>query len=134
MTSESSGPGGKGVCTGAVRERVNHERPDAIDAREERVEAREVAVESREDAVDRILVAAEQRDHRATARDAAANRRDLDKSIDEYLDDPPDTAALQARSYAALDRTESRADRAASKVDRTTLAENCPPSHGKGAD
>jgi hypothetical protein len=122
MTSDSSTPtADEGVSAGAARE-------GALDAREERVEAREAAADNWQKTVGKLLVAADERDDEAQARDAAANGRDLAASLSEFLDNPRDTAALQARGAAALDRTDARADRVASKDDRHRLADGPPPS------
>ena len=64
------------------------------------------------------------RDDAANARDTAANRRDMRASIDEFLENPIDTATLRARGAAASDRADARHDRAEAKTDRSKLTDD----------
>lgn len=95
-----------------------------LNAREARLEWREEVLADRDDREGGLLADADQRDVAADARDSSANRRDVAASLREFLNDPPDTEAHEARGAAALDRANARADRVASKGDRTQLTDD----------
>ncbi|MGX6608468.1 hypothetical protein ACWKSP_41070, partial [Micromonosporaceae bacterium Da 78-11] len=71
-----------------------------------------------------ILADADERDHHAEARDAAATTRDTEASLRSFLRDSADEygPALKARRSAAIDRTDSKTDRTSAAADRSELA------------
>lgn len=91
--------------------------------RERNAEAERERGARRSKAVQDILNEADERDTQANARDYAANRREMAATLDELLNEQPNTEAVKARDASALDRARARADRAASKGDRTRLAD-----------
>jgi hypothetical protein len=97
------------------------ERKTELDAREEGLETREAALAARGEREHELLADADKRDDEANARDAVANRRDMESGLAELIDSPTGTATIRARGVAALDRRQSRQDRAASKTDRSKL-------------
>jgi hypothetical protein len=92
------------------------EREAAVGAREEQVDAREATMTRKADGTKALLREAELRDNLAEARDGATLHRDMSAAINDfYGHQPPDTGTLPKRWGAALDRTDARADRAASE-------------------
>jgi hypothetical protein len=92
------------------------EREAAVGELEEQVDAREAAVTRKSDGTGALLREAELRDNMAEFRDGAALHRDMSAAINDfYRHQRPDTGTLRNRGAAALDRTDARADRAASK-------------------
>jgi hypothetical protein len=69
---------------------------------------------------------ADQRDVQADARDLAAHRRDVAASMEEYPTTGTNSEAVKARGASAMDRLDSRVDKAAAKGDRTDLADDAP--------
>jgi hypothetical protein len=116
--SDSAGqPAGERLSDVAAREA-------AVGAREREVDAREAATAERADDTEELLHNAAERDSLAEFRDAAALHRDAGAAINEFFSQKrPETGTLRARGAAALDRTDARYDRAASKRDRSQLAE-----------
>jgi hypothetical protein len=113
------------ACAGRNRrDLAEDEREAAFVAREQRVAAMEEAVQARADMVKSVLSAAAERDARADARDAVADDREHAASLtsfvelgDEYI------AGLKARRASAMNRVESKNDRASSASDRSKLSE-----------
>jgi hypothetical protein len=99
-------------------------REASVGAREREVDARESVMAERADGTDALLEEAEERDSLAEFRDAAALHRDAAAAISDFFSqERPDIGTLRARGAAALDRTDARADRVASKKDRSQLTE-----------
>ena len=107
---------------------------DMLARREERVEAREAALAARAMEVQRILAAADERDAISDARDASADERDRELDLAEMLDVKGGYGThWSQRRAAALDRLQSKDDRAASREDRMALARGwVDPRSGSG--
>jgi hypothetical protein len=82
----------------------------------------EVAGEARERNTASIMRAAARRDTVADHRDDAAEQRDFDAAVQEWMQISPGHDASRARTEARKDRVASKNDRRAAKVDRTELA------------
>lgn len=103
---------------------------DDLEARETRAAAIEAAHAERKQTAERVLSDADERDHRAEDRDSAADERDLSANLQSWLsEDDESGAGFSARQSAAKDRSDSRADRTSSAVDRFNLAEDDDPRH-----
>jgi hypothetical protein len=102
------------------------QREAVLDAREVRADAREAAEADRRERALHILADAEERDGQADARDAAATTRDTAAGLHSFLHDVEHDygPALKARRSAAMDRTESKTDRASAAIDRSKLTED----------
>ena len=108
---------------GAARERTVTEMESDADAR-----AAAQAVRAKQ--ATSILAEAEVRDVLADARDALADGRDAVASLDSFLRHDLDegSAAHKARRAGALDRQDSKDDRAAAADDREQLTEDVSPT------
>jgi hypothetical protein len=83
--------------------------------------ARAAGATEAERRIEEILSAAELRDKQADVRDSEAYRRDMAANLDAFVRSIDDDDAYRARSRAAKDRAQARADRVASKLDRHLL-------------
>jgi hypothetical protein len=108
------------------RDRIADARDDIADQRDARAADRDRVSAVRELKVDTLLAAAEIRDARATARDLDADQRDQADLLYAIVHDVDDTRTSQGRSLAGSDRVHAKADRIASQVDRTVLADVGP--------
>jgi hypothetical protein len=105
------------------RDRVADERDAIAERRDARADARDRVSDVRELKVDTLLAAAEIRDARAAARDLDADQRDQADLLYAIVHDVDDTRTAQGRTLAGTDRVHAKADRIASQVDRTVLAD-----------
>jgi hypothetical protein len=108
------------------RDRIADERDDIAEKRDARADDRDRVSAVRELKVDTLLAAAEIRDARAAARDLDADQRDQADLLYAIVHDVDDTRTSQGRSLAGSDRVHAKADRIASQVDRTVLADVGP--------
>jgi hypothetical protein len=108
------------------RDRVADERDAIAERRDARADARDRLSDVRELKVDTLLAAAELRDARAAARDVDADLRDQEDLLYAIVHDVDDTRTAQGRALAGTDRVHAKADRIASHVDRTVLADIGP--------
>jgi hypothetical protein len=108
------------------RDRIADERDDIAEKRDARADDRDRVSAVRELKVDTLLAAAEIRDARAAARDLDADQRDQADLLYAIVHDVDDTRTSQGRSLAGSDRVHAKADRIASQVDRTVLADVVP--------
>jgi hypothetical protein len=115
------------------RDRIADERDDIAEKRDARADDRDRVSTVRELKVDTLLAAAEIRDARATARDYDADQRDQADLLYAIVHDVDDTRTSQGRSLAGTDRVSSKADRMASQVDRTVLADVGPTGDERAA-
>jgi hypothetical protein len=89
--------------------------------------ARETFQDDREQKVQNIIAAADERDEEADARDAVADERDQAASLAAFLSPGDDyDLTLKARRSAAVDRLDSKIDRASSAQDRSELTDGDP--------
>ena len=119
--SDTAGPGGE-------RETQVDEREARLAAREMRIDAWEVSHADRRHQEQRILADAAERDDQADVRDSVATTRDTAAGLHSFINDSPEEfdPALKARRSAAIDRSESKADRAAAAADRSELTDGHP--------
>jgi hypothetical protein len=108
------------------RDRIADERDVIADERDARATDRDRVSAFRELKVDTLLAAAEIRDARAIARDLDADQRDQADLLYAIVHDVDDTRTSHGRSLAGSDRVHAKADRIASQVDRTVLADVWP--------
>jgi hypothetical protein len=84
------------------------------------------------------LADAAERDDQADARDSVATTRDVAAGLQSFIHDSPEEfdPALKARRSAAVDRSESKNDRAAAASDRFELTDGdpAPPNAAEDAD
>jgi hypothetical protein len=123
--SEGGGVSGQGQERNAPADDAAEmaERQDALDAREERIVAREAMQADKKEAEQGILAAADVRDEQADERDELADGRDAEVDLYSFIHDDAYGANIQARRFAALDRSASRDDRSSSKEDRVNLTD-----------
>lgn len=121
------------VDLGTERDRIADERDDIAARRDARADDRDRVSAVRELKVDTLLAAAEIRDARAAARDLDADQRDQADLLYAIVHDVDDTRASQGRSLAGADRVHAKADRIASQVDRTVLADVGPSGDERDA-
>ena len=113
---------------GDERETQADQREARLASREDRVDAQEAAQADRRHHEERILADAAERDDQADARDSVATKRDTAAGLRSFLNDSPEDfdPALKARRSAAMDRSESKTDRAAAASDRSELTDGDP--------
>jgi hypothetical protein len=131
--------GGPGAARpGDERETQADEREARLAAREVRVDAWEVAQTDRRHQAQRILADAAERDDQADARDSVATTRDTAAGLHSFINDSPEEfdPAFKARRSAAMDRSESKTDRAAAAADRSELTDgdSTPPGAADDTD
>ena len=82
------------------------------------------------------MVDAAERDDQADARDSVATTRDTAAGLHSFINDSPEQfdPALKARRSAAMDRSESKTDRAAAAGDRSELTDGDSPPPGAEDD
>ena len=108
-------------------ERASSDREADLDAREENLRVREALSAERADETDVILHDAHARDADADARDILAEERDHAASLNSFLNDEDGSVGLQARRSAGLDRADSKDDRTSAADDRAKLSRTAPP-------
>jgi len=106
------------------RDTLADEREASLDARQRDADARDALQTGRDEEIKTILASAAERDSRADARDTVADRRDATASLDSFLHDEEFLAGHKARRSAAIDRSDSKSDRAHGAADRSRLAES----------
>lgn len=103
-------------------------RPDAgetsLAAREVLSDARGASPRKRTTRTEGILADAHDRDDQADHRDVIADDRDRAASLQSFLHDEEYDPGNRARRAAALDRSDSKADRASAAADRSELADD----------
>jgi hypothetical protein len=121
---------------GDARETQADEREARLAEREVRVDAWEVGQADRRHQAQRIMADAAERDDQADARDSVATTRDTAAGLLSFMNDSPEEfdPALKARRSAAMDRSESKTDRAAAAADRSELTDRDPPPAGAEND
>lgn len=100
------------------------ERERVLEQREARVNAFELHRAEHQATAARVRCDADDRDDEAAARDSAAGKRDMAANMRAWLSDDPNQGEAEARGEALDDRLHSAADRKASAVDRSVLAED----------
>lgn len=117
------------------RERDADEREGALNAREARIGAREASRARRLEDARGIRAAADERDTVADGRDWNANKRDMAASARSWVnEDDKDGKARADRETAYGERTDAKADRLSSAVDRGLLTDDDDPRDGEALE
>jgi hypothetical protein len=123
--NDDHGVGSGTTRPGDERETQSDEQEARLAAREGRLDAWEDAQSDRRLQARRILADAAERDDQADARDSVATMRDTAAGLHSFINDSPEDfdPAFKARRSAAMDRSESKTDRAAAAADRSELTD-----------